>query len=84
LNPAATTPTQLDMFKFFGCLVGFAIRTLSALPLHMAKTFWKQLLGDEITINDLNSIDTYSWQVIDDMKKQSVKLSDTEFRDQVD
>jgi E3 ubiquitin-protein ligase HERC2 len=41
LNPSANSPTHLDMFKFMGCLIGYAIRTLSAIPFHFPSLFWK-------------------------------------------
>lgn len=68
-NLKSNSPTHLDMFKFLGHLLGFSIRTLSALPLHFPPLFWKKLLGDPLTMNDLKDIDTYSWQVIEDLKK---------------
>jgi hypothetical protein len=70
LNPASISPTHLDMFKFFGCLIGFGIRTLSALPLNLAPLFWKQVLGETLDLKDLKGVDTYTWKLIEDLKKQ--------------
>lgn len=66
----------MDMFTFFGNLIGFAIRSQSALPLHFPPLFWKLLLGDKPDFSDLQGIDTYSSQVIEDLRKQALKLSD--------
>lgn len=60
-NPSSNTPTHLELFKFLGHLLGFAIRTMSPLPLHLAPIFWKLLLGDPLTLIDLKGFDTYSW-----------------------
>ncbi len=60
-NPASTTPTHLEMFKFLGYLIGNAIRSLSPLPLHFPPMFWKLILGDPCTLGDLKGIDTYTW-----------------------
>ena len=37
------------------------------------------MLGDQLDLKDLKGFDTYSWQVVEDLKKQSAKLSDEEF-----
>lgn len=49
-NPSSNNPTHMDLFKFFGHLLGFAIRTMSALPLHFPPIFWKKILGDPLAI----------------------------------
>jgi len=46
LNPAVNSPTQLDLFKFLGCIIAFSIISASPTPLNLAPTFWKQLAGD--------------------------------------
>ena len=60
LNPSAKSPTQLEMFKFLGALIGYGIMAKAALPLNLAPTFWKTLQGETLTLNDLDSIDAYS------------------------
>jgi E3 ubiquitin-protein ligase HERC2 len=42
-NPSSNNPTHMDLFRFFGHLLGFAIRTLSAIPLHFPPFFWKKI-----------------------------------------
>jgi len=78
-NPSSKNPTHLEMYKFLGHLLGYAIRTLCPLPLHFPPIFWKQLINDELSERDLKGFDTYSWQIIEDLKKQSKKLSEDEF-----
>ena len=60
-NPGSNNPTHMDLFKFFGHLLGFAIRTMSALPLHFPPLLWKKILGDTLELKDLKGIDTFSW-----------------------
>jgi hypothetical protein len=67
------------MFKFLGYLIGFGIRTFCPLPLHFPPVFWKIILGEPLTAKDLTSFDTYSWQILEDLRKQSEKLSEEEF-----
>ena len=48
LNPDANSPVHLNMFRFFGVLIGIAIRTGSPLSLSLAEPVWKQLAGTVI------------------------------------
>ncbi|XP_054929802.1 E3 ubiquitin-protein ligase HERC2 isoform X6 [Dermacentor andersoni] len=57
LNPAATLPIHLSMFRFLGILMGIAIRTGSPLSLNLAEPVWKQLVGLPLTPADLNEVD---------------------------
>jgi len=50
LNPSSTTPTHAEMFKFMGYLLGFTIRSKSALNWHFPPVFWKRLLGEKVSI----------------------------------
>jgi E3 ubiquitin-protein ligase HERC2 len=61
LNPASTTPTHSELFVFLGYFLGFSIRSQSAMDWHFPPIFWKQLLGEEVTLNDLEGLDAYSW-----------------------
>lgn len=84
LNPSARSPTHLEMFKFFGALLSFHICTKAPVPLHLAPTVWKQLLGDDMELEDLETIDAYSSKVLVDLKKEAVKLSVEDFNKKVD
>jgi hypothetical protein len=66
------------MFKFFGAMIGWSIRTTSALNLDLPPIFWKKILNVEPDEMDLKMIDTFSWQVIQDLKKYRKKESDIE------
>jgi len=46
LNSQATSPTEMELFKFFGGILGFAIRSQSPLPINLPPTFWKQIIGE--------------------------------------
>ena len=49
VNPSSQSPTHLDMFKFFGYYIGYAIRSEQALPLDLAPIFWKLLLEEHLS-----------------------------------
>jgi hypothetical protein len=57
INPAATSPQQLEMFKFVGVLMGAALRSKFVLPLDLSSTVWKQIIGDDLTEDDLETVD---------------------------
>jgi hypothetical protein len=60
-NPKSNSPSHTEMFKFLGHLIGYSIRTLCPLPLHLAPIFWKLLLNDHLELSDLKGFDTYTW-----------------------
>lgn len=57
INPDAHSPIHLSMFRFFGVLLGIAIRTGSPLSLTLAEPCWKQFAGMTLTGIDLAEID---------------------------
>ena len=83
LNPTATSPAHLEMYKFMGAFLGFAIISKSPIPWNLAPTFWKQLLGEQLTIADLESIDVFSFRVLTDLRSHGASLSEAEFADGV-
>ena len=84
LDPASTSPAHLEMFKFLGGFIGFGILSKSPVPLNLAPTVWKLILGEKMQLSDLDSIDAYSAQVLTDLKNYSAHLSDEEFEQTVD
>lgn len=56
-SPEACSPVHLNMFKFFGVLIGIAIRTGSPLSLNLAEPVWQQLAGMSLRVTDLAEID---------------------------
>ena len=79
LNPSSRSPTHLEMFKFLGAFLAFAIMSGSPLPIHLAPSIWKQLLGEELEISDLESFDAYSSRVLIDLRDHSSQLTEEEF-----
>ena len=57
IAPAATSSLHLQMFEFVGLLFGLCIRTGVRLPIDLPSFVWKPLVGDELTAEDLFSID---------------------------
>jgi len=85
VNPTSVTPTHQQLFKFMGVLIAYAFRSKSCLPFNLAPVFWKQIMGDRLVENDLKSIDTYMWQMFQDLRKNAKKIkSESEFEAIVD
>jgi len=57
INPAATSPLQLEMFKFVGVLMGMALRSKFVLPLDLSPGVWKLIIGEELGEEDLECVD---------------------------
>ncbi len=57
INPATTNSYHLNLFEFVGLLMGCSIRTGAHLALDMPSLFWKQLVGQNISLNDLELVD---------------------------
>lgn len=72
------------MFKYLGAFIAFSIKSKRTLPLNLAPTVWKQIFGLDLTLDDLSTIDTYSSQVLSDLREFSHTLSDQEFEATVD
>ena len=49
-------------------MIGWSIRSTSSLNLDLAPIFWKKIIGDELDELDLKAMDTFSWQVLQDLK----------------
>ena len=61
LNPDSKSPAHLEMFKYLGAFIAFGILSKSPVPLNLAPTVWKQILGQPLTLADLASIDAFSF-----------------------
>jgi alpha-tubulin suppressor-like RCC1 family protein len=67
INPSSKSTIHLEMYKVLGGLIGYAIRTGEFLSLDLPSIFWKQLLEVPIDRKDLECIDRYTVQCLDDI-----------------
>ena len=84
LNPESSSPAHLEMYKFVGAFIAFGILSKSPIPLNLAPTVWKQILGERMSLADLEQIDSYSSQVLTDLQFHGESLSDEDFSAAVD
>lgn len=63
-NPQMTTSEQISWFKFLGILFGVAIRTRKPLALPLAPIIWKLIVGDPVSLEDLEEVDYMYMQTL--------------------
>ena len=69
INPSANSITELEMYKIFGGWLGYAIRTGEFINMDLPSIFWKSLLDIPKDRKDLEMIDKYCIQFLDDILK---------------
>ena len=84
LSPRSNSPVHLEMFKYLGGFIAFGMMSKSPVPLNLAPTVWKQILGEKMELSDLESIDAYSSQVLTDLRNYGSSLSDEEFEQTIE
>lgn len=57
LNPTATSTHELELYEFLGVIMGVSVRTGAYLSLDLPSLVWKRLVGQKITIEDLEQVD---------------------------
>jgi hypothetical protein len=62
------------MYKVLGGLIGYAIRSGEFMNLDLPSIFWKKLLGVEVDRKDLEYIDRYTIQCLDDILNINKKM----------
>ncbi len=68
LNKSIGTKIQ-KQYRFLGQLLGMAIRKKHYFDLKFPILFWKKLLQEQITIEDIEAIDIQSFTIINEMEK---------------
>jgi hypothetical protein len=58
VHPQATTQQHVAMFRFLGHLIGVTIRLGFPIDLRLPRPFWKRLVGDVVTLSDLDYVDS--------------------------
>jgi len=71
INPGCTSSLHLRMYEFVGALMGMALRTGDSLNLDLGGTVWKALLGERVTIADIDGIDKLCISALNHLKDMS-------------
>merc|ERR1712166_756186 len=70
-NPQYTSPTNIQMYEFVGVWMGLSFRTKSNLPFQLPSMVWKILVGELLTIQDIEEIDDEIVEQINSMKGET-------------
>jgi hypothetical protein len=84
-SPSATSHLQLEQFEFLGKLMGLSLRTRDLFNVHLPSMVWKALLGQPLTLDDIQGVDVLSANILrdllaDDKKNTPVELYNTEMQ----
>ena len=75
LNPASTTPTHLEMYRFLGALIGLAVRAGHVIDIKFPSIVWKQFMGEPVTKTDLRSTDEHAVESLSKLQKSKEEVS---------
>jgi len=77
INPGSTSSLHLSMYEFVGILMGVALRTGETLNIDLPSLLWKQLLGEKVTLADLEAIDKLCVQALSHLQDASREKFDS-------
>ena len=75
VNPGALSNVELEMYKVFGGMMGYAIRTGEFFNMDLCSIFWKSVLGIDKDEKDLEKFDKYCLQFLDNIEKANDEKS---------
>jgi len=65
LNHEANSASELEQFRFFGNLIGFATRTGQCFNVDIHPMVWKAIVGQPLDLEyDLKTSDLYAYQML--------------------
>ena len=75
-NPEYTSPKSIQMYEFVGVWMGISFRTKSTLPFQLSSMVWKTLVGERLTLEDVEEIDDETVSMIHSMRATQEKVED--------
>ena len=68
-NPKlACCPLGLEMFEFVGKMMGMSMRANLCLPFQFPSLVWRRLLGQELSVKDMEAVDTLTCKLLDSVR----------------
>lgn len=83
INCSSTTPTHEELFRFLGYFLGYCARSKSPMDLSFPQLFWKKVLDEPVTIDDLKNVDKYTYQLLKDTEEHGRLLNEDEFNEAI-
>ena len=71
VNPGSCSASHIEMYEILGGLIGYAMRTGEFLNMDLPSIFWKSLLEVPLDRKDLEKIDKYAIQCLEDIMHSS-------------
>ena len=81
VNPGASSHSELEMYKVFGGMMGYAIRTGEFFNMDLCSIFWKSILNIDKDKKDLEKFDKYCLQFLDNIEHTNDEQSFMPFTD---
>ena len=73
------------MFRFLGGLIAHSLILVKDYwRFKFAPLVWKQIIGDQLTLADLEDMDYFSYQMLNNLKQKGSQLSEAEFSSSID
>ena len=66
--PPSDNSTRIAALELVGQLIGLSIRTGTVMRLDLPPIIWKALVGEEVNDDDVRSIDSFSFRIIDQIQ----------------
>ena len=77
--PKKSIGNQIEkQYRFVGQLLGMAIRKKHYLDMKFPSLFWKRLLQEAITVEDIEAIDIQSFTIINEMEKNIEQIQSSD------
>jgi hypothetical protein len=77
ITPSKNTSSDLSFYKFLGVLIGTCLRTGVHLTLDLPAFFWKPLVGQKITFQDIMEIDAGFCDLLKFMQESDKEMFET-------
>jgi len=68
VNPASKSERHLAMYTFLGKMIGLSIRSKLIFELNFSSIFWKSIVGEKLDKGDLEGIDAFGSQFLDEIR----------------
>ena len=77
INPSSTSARQMEMYEFLGALIGMAFRSGQYISLRVPSMFWKNFVEESVTMDDLEGLDAYAVQGMNELSNVKLNVSST-------
>jgi len=67
----------MEMYEFLGALIGMAFRSGQYISLRVPSMFWKNFVEESVTMDDLEGLDAYAVQGMNELSNVKLNVSST-------